>query len=299
MNQKPFTKKQLFEDLRKIGVEDGDLLHLKASLRAVGKIEGGANTLVEALLEAVGEKGTIVIDAFIDAFALPLSEEDAKKIADNKTPSYAGALANAVIKHSKSVRSKHPIQKFSAIGYKAKELCDAHTYETGGYDLVHQMAKLNAKNLTIGQNVVGVGTTHVAIELQELKRKEINKGRNYYDKNGEIKFAKMNWNGGCGRGFPKFIPLYEQKGGLIARGKIGNAESILTSMKKTLEIEIEKLREDNKFFFCDDPACYSCRMSWEHSEKKQVKFVYNWLKANSGGLSFGRFKNIYKALIKK
>jgi len=293
------TKEKLISDLQNIGIKKGELLHLKVSLRAIGKIDGGPNTLIEALLETVGEKGTIVIDAFINAYPLPLSKDDKNKIANNKTPSYAGALANAMINYPQAERSKHPIQKFAAIGFKAKELCDSHTDKSGGYDLVHQMAKLNAKNLTIGKNVVGVGTTHVAIEIMNLKRKEINKGVNYITEKGEVKLATINWNGGCGRGFPNFIPLYIEKNGLINKGKIGNAQSILTSMKKTLEIEIEKLKEDNKFFFCNDPACYSCRMSWEHSDKKKINFYFNWLKQNFKGLSYSRFKNIYKAIYKK
>ncbi len=161
------------------------------------------------------------------------------------------------------------------------------------------MAKLNAKNLTIGENVIGVGTTHVAIDVLELNRKQTNKGVNYINEKGDIKLATINWNGGCARGFPKFIPLYKEKNGLINEGKIGNAKSILTSMKNTLDIEIEVLKENPKFFLCDNPACYSCRVSWEHSEKKQIKFIFNWLKINFKGLSYSRFKNFYKVIYKK
>ena len=294
------SKQKLISDLKKIGIKNGELLHLKVSMRAIGKIEGGANSLIDALLQAVGEKGTIVIDAFINAYPLPFANDEAKKVVNDKTLSYAGALANAMIKHPQGKRSKHPIQKFSAIGFQAEELCNNHTDESGGYDLLHEMAKLDAKNLTIGKNVVGVGTTHVAIESMELnKRKLANNAVNYLNDKNEIKIAKIDWNGGCGRGFPKFIPLYRQQNGLINEGKIGNADSILTSMKNTLDIEIEKLKKDKKFFFCNDPACYSCRISWEHSDKKYIKFYFNWLKQNVKGLSFARFKNIYKNLFKK
>ncbi len=101
------TQNKLISDLKNIGIKKGDLLHLKVSMRAIGKIDGGANTLIEALLTAVGEQGTIVIDAFINSYALPLSDEDAKKTATDQSLSYAGALANSMIKHAKGKRSKH------------------------------------------------------------------------------------------------------------------------------------------------------------------------------------------------
>ncbi len=296
---KPFSKEKLVEDLKNIGVKKGDILHLKVSMRAIGKVEGGADTLLQALIEAVGEEGTLVSDAFINVFALPLSNEDSKKIADDKTPSYAGVFANKMIQHPKSFRSKHPIQKFSAIGAKAEEYCTKHNDKTGGYALLDFMMDDDAKNLTIGGAVAGVGTTHVAIERLGFVRQIINKGVNYKADNGEIKFAKVDWNGGCGDGFRNFIPLYYEKGGILNSGKIGNSETILTSMNKTIEIEMDKLKEDNSFFFCSNPACYSCRMSWNHSDKNKIKFVWAWLKKNYKGISFNRFKIIYKSILKK
>lgn len=294
-----FTKQDLKRDLNDIGVRKGDLLHIKVSMKALGTVEGGAGTLLDAILEILGEEGTLVSDAFIKAFPLPLNKEDGSFIPDDNTPSYAGAFANTMIKHPDSYRSKHPIQKFSAIGAKAKQLCDNHTDNSGGYDLLEEMANLNAINLTIGGKVVGVGTTHVAIDKLGFKRKEINKGVNYKTNNGDIKLCKIDWSGGCGRGFPNFYPLYREQGGIISEGKIGDADSVLTSMQRTLEIEINKLKEDPTFFFCDDPACYSCRISWEHSDKRFLKFYFNWLRKNFRGLSFKRLYNLYKSLYKQ
>ena len=233
------------------------------------------------------------------AYALPLSKEDAAKIVDKKTRSYAGAFANAMINHPKMHRSKHPIQKFAAIGAQAEMLCNNHTPQSGGYDLLDEMIRLDAVNLTVGKNVVGVGTTHVAIEKLNFKRKINNIGVNYKIETGEIKLAKFTWSGGCGNGFPKFYPLYREKGGMLKESKIGNAHSYFTSMKKTFEIEIEKLKKDNKFFLCKDHSCYSCRMRWDISEKKLLKFYFHWFKKNIKDLSFKRIKNIYKSSVKK
>ncbi|MCF8404797.1 MAG: AAC(3) family N-acetyltransferase [Bacteroidales bacterium] len=291
--EKVFSKEDIIKDLKAIGVKEGDLLHLKVSMKSVGPLENGVITLLDAILDSVGPEGTIVADAFIPFFQLPLSEEDTKKIPHDKTPSYAGAFANAMIKHPMMHRSKHPIQKFVAIGKQAEELCNNHTPTSGGYDLLDDMIKQKAVNLTIGAGVVGVGTTHVAIDHLGFKRREVNKGINYQSASGEIKLAEVNWNGGCGRGFPKFYPEYREKGGIIKEGKIGMAQSVFTSMAETYIIEINRLKNDPSFFFCDNPACYSCRMTWEHSERNYIKFGYHWLRERKGKMNLSHIKLLF------
>lgn len=267
------TEKRLVEDLKLAGVPEGCLLHLKVSLKAIGKVDGGAETVLNALLKAVGPLGTLVIDSFTSSYPLPLNDQHSKIISTKDSPSYAGALANVMIKHPDSVRSKHPIQRFTAIGPLAHELMDKHTPESGGYDVLDRMAEMDALNLSIGKNTVGVGTTHVAIEKMGFAKKRSAMGVHYLKEDGTTGLFEVNWNGGCGRGFPKFLPLYEQKG-FLKWIKVGEADAILTNMKGTLAVEIEKLSEDPSFYFCDDPTCKDCRLNWEHSSGSFLKVKY-------------------------
>lgn len=273
---KVWKKESLIEDLKNGGIPESCLLHLKVSMKAIGKVEGGAQTLLDALLDVVGTEGTLVIDSFISSYPLPLNEEDAKKISTESSSSYAGAMANVMIKHPLSVRSKHPIQKFTAIGKLAHELMDSHLPESGGYDVLDRMAQMGALNLSIGRNTVGVGTTHVAIEKSGLTKKESLRGVNYLTSKGETELFQVNWSGGCGRGFPKFIPLYEQAK-VLKWIKIGNADAALTDMAGTLAVEIKKLKEDPAFFFCDDPTCKDCQLNWSHSTGNYWKVKFHSL----------------------
>ena len=286
----------LVEQLRQVGVKQGDLLHLKVSMKAIGKINGGASTLLNALLEVVGSEGTLVADAFVDVYPLPLTEDQKSNVVDDNSPSYAGVFTNEMIKHPQMIRSKHPIQKFVAIGKLAEELCFNHTYESGGYYLLEKMSDKNAKNLTIGEKVAGVGTTHIAIEKAGFVRKQLNKGVLYRTDSNKVKLAVVNWNGGCAAGFPKFIPYYEKYGAIISKSKIGNAEALLTDMKITLEIEQEILKKDPHFFLCDDKACYSCRMTWDHSKKNKIKFYLAWIKKNYKSLGIKRITRLLKTI---
>ena len=174
-----------------------------------------------------------------------------------------------MIRHPHMERSSHPIQRFVAIGARAKELMAAHTPDKNGYWVMEELARLGAFNLNIGEKVVGVGTTHVAVEKTGLKKRIIPRGRNYLGHNGEVRLFNVNWNGGCAKGFVKFVPLYEQAA-LIRRGKVGNAATMLTKMEETLKLERQVLEKDPSFFFCDDPTCKDCRLRWAHS-------TGNWL----------------------
>ena len=162
---KPVTKDRLVADLKNLGVRPGDLLNVKVSLKSVGYVEGGPNTLIDALLEVVGPEGTLVSDSFVNVYPLPLSKKNAKKISDRWTPSYAGAVANAMIKYPNAFRSLHPVQKFVAIGAMAEELTQNHTPDSYAYDVLRVMCETGGRNLKLGtdEKVVGVGTTHVAI----------------------------------------------------------------------------------------------------------------------------------------
>lgn len=263
----PITKDRLVADLRNLGVRPGDLLNIKVSLKSVGYVGGGPKTLIDALMDVIGPEGTIVSDSFVRVYPLPLSKEDAKKISDRWTPTYAGAVASAMIKYPNAFRGLHPAQKFVAIGAMAEELTQNHTPDSYAYDVLRVMCEMGGRNLKLGtdEKVVGVGTTHVAIGALGFHQKRPRAGVNYRNEKGEIVTFERNWSGACAKGLINFIPLYREAGAVLSEGKVGCAESKITDMRKTLDVELEILSKDPTFFFCDDPACVACRLTWDFS----------------------------------
>ena len=262
------TRASLVRDLKRLGVRPGDLLAVKASLKSIGHVEGGADALREALLEALGPSGTVVALSFVNVYPLPLNGEDRRKVSSPSSPSYAGALANAFLRHPDVCRSTHPIQKFTAIGARARELMEAHTPESYAYDVLRVLAEEGGRALKIGsdEKTVGVGTTHVAIGILGLRQRRPRCGVSYQDRTGGIATFERDWAGACARGFINFMPHYRRAGAILGEGRIGQAASKITDMRRTLEVEVEMLRKDPSFFMCKDPACPDCRLSWEFSE---------------------------------
>jgi len=58
------TAQALADDLRRLGLPTGVTVLVHASLRALGPVAGGAETLLEALQMVIGESGTVMVPAF-------------------------------------------------------------------------------------------------------------------------------------------------------------------------------------------------------------------------------------------
>ena len=54
------TREQLTADLTSLGLKPGDVVMVHSSLSALGPVDGGADTVVDALLEAIGPTGTVI-----------------------------------------------------------------------------------------------------------------------------------------------------------------------------------------------------------------------------------------------
>lgn len=264
-----FTKEQLISQIRALGIGEGHLLHLKVSLKSLGPVEGGAQTLLDAFLEVVGPSGTLVVDAFSQSFKLPMSQAESNYISDSHSKAYTGYFNQIFIQHPSMVRSRHPVQRFAAIGAFAHELMDNHTPFSPAYDVLERLARKGARNVNVGENIIGVGTTHVAIEETMLRKHNPPMGVNYLDVDGEVKFFRVNWMGGCSRGCVKYVPEYERLG-LVTRGSVGYATAMVTDMHGTLAVDRQMIARDPSSFFCDDPTCKDCQLRWDHS-------TGNWL----------------------
>jgi aminoglycoside 3-N-acetyltransferase len=136
----------LRHDLTALGLREGMVLLVHCSLRRVGRVDGGAATLRDALLAALGETGTLVVPtqsrsksttsreflASVDG----LSPEQRARHVDAlpgfdpaRTPSEGmGALAEAVRTDPRAFRSGHPTTSFAAVGRHAAELTAQHPY---------------------------------------------------------------------------------------------------------------------------------------------------------------------------
>ena len=75
---KTISKKDIIDELKRIGVDPSMELEVHSSLKSFGFVDGGAETVIDALKCVVGENGSIFMPALRLSPDLPLLEEDIK-----------------------------------------------------------------------------------------------------------------------------------------------------------------------------------------------------------------------------
>lgn len=112
------TRADLGDALRALGVGPGMLLQVHSSLSRLGHVEGGAETVVDALLDAVAPDGTVMVPTFNHGRA---------EVYDPRcTPSVSGAVTEALWRRPGAQRSLHPTHPYAALGRDAAYLVAGH-----------------------------------------------------------------------------------------------------------------------------------------------------------------------------
>jgi aminoglycoside N3'-acetyltransferase len=70
------TQKDIEDGLHELGLRRGDVVEVHSSLSSFGWVEGGAATVVDALMAVVGAEGALVMSAYPVSEPLPLTEAE-------------------------------------------------------------------------------------------------------------------------------------------------------------------------------------------------------------------------------
>lgn len=70
------TASEFAHGLHQLGVISGMTLEVHCSLSQFGHLEGGADTIINTLIESVGTRGSLIMPSFRLSPALPLTDED-------------------------------------------------------------------------------------------------------------------------------------------------------------------------------------------------------------------------------
>ena len=116
-----------------LGVQQGDILMVHASVRSIGPVIGGVNEIIGALLDSVGPTGTLA--AYVD-FEPFFSDDDETGVPvfDKRIARAArdhGILHEAMRTWPGALRSDHPDAGVVAIGARAKWITADHPLQYG------------------------------------------------------------------------------------------------------------------------------------------------------------------------
>ena len=176
---KPITKNEIITALEKLGLTKGDNVMVHTSLSQLGYVCGGAQTVIEALIEVVGSDGTIMMPTQswknldpetgvhwdVDKEYWEILRENWPAYDAKITPTNTmGAVAEMFRSWPGTLRSNHPARSVAAWGKNAAYLTENHDLSDifGETSPLARLYKLNGKVLLIGVDYDKNTSIHLA-----------------------------------------------------------------------------------------------------------------------------------------
>lgn len=242
------TKAQILEQLEQFSKAQGKIVVVHTSLKAVGEIEGGGETLLNALVEYFTKDGGLL--------CIPTHTWTSDVYDTRKAESCLGVLPKLAAAHPEALRTLHPTHSMAVFGDRIKAQkfvenevcadtpanpkgCFGKLYENDGYVLL-----------------IGVGQTKNTFIhfVEELLRKpgrltDYKVEKTIIHKDGTEEKRYLYWFcetiGDVSKKFHKFEAPFRFFG-CIEDGVLGNAPVQLCRAKKMKEV-IELIYVNNKF----------------------------------------------------
>ena len=252
------TREHIIAGIRSLGVQGGDLMLVHSSLKSFGRVEGGAATVVRALIDSVAPGGTVMVPTF-NYGTLPYDPAT--------TQSLTGAISEAFWRTLGAVRSNHPTHSFAAIGPMAEEMLENHQHmdPLGHTSPLGKLSRGDGWVLLMGvdhrsnsmihtaeesMNVPYVGRTCTAAVLRGKEVTEVTVRRP-----------------GCSNGFNVVGDALRQMG-LIRETTVGQSTLMLMRAGDIVSVASGMLARDPAALLCHLPDCDRCAWARERINAK-------------------------------
>jgi len=246
------TETDIRTGLEELGLRSGDTVVVHSSLSSFGQVEGGAQIVVDALLDVLGDEGTLVFPTF--NYQPDVFDPD-------DTPSVTGAISETVRKRPDAVRSLHPTHSVAAIGRLAQVITEGHerTEPFGRGSALFKVLQAGGKILHLGTTHTTNSMIHVGEELANVPYLERTRLVGIRTAQGKV-VRKWIRRPGCSRGFDAIEETLQEKEA-IDETTIGNCHARLMSARSVIDAVLELLEFDQEALLCDEPDCEVCAES--------------------------------------
>lgn len=234
--------------LRALGIDAGAKLVFHSSLKSFGFVEGGAEAVIDALLDTVGPEGTVIVPTM--TFGAPFERAT--------SPSLCGAVTEAFRLRPGAIRSDHPTHSVAAIGADSARLLEGHadTLPNGPASPLGKLAREGGFVVLAGVGHESNTTIHVAQHLAGLP---IFKKYREVEVTGPdgVTQTKRVMIPGCSRGFGRLEPYIEARRAQ-KKALIGDAMVRVLRGSDVVSIGTDTLRRHPCALLCDSRDCGWC-----------------------------------------
>ena len=245
------TKEDIKKGLRELGLRHGDYVGVHSSLSAFGYVEGGADAVVDVLLETVGPEGAVVVPTYSS------NQEGVEKTPEDialgvtwkyrvlpyrpkEDSCWTGRIPDTFWRRKEAIRGPNPSHSLAAIGARADEFAQGwgRLLEVDGYILL-------------------LGVTLGCCSSMHLAERDVQLPQHILDRitpPAELaeKYGKEEIHFGFGP-YPDFERMEEpcREYGIMKTRKIGEATVKLLRLRELIDLYAEHLRKDPDRFYRD------------------------------------------------
>lgn len=242
--------KQLYD----LGVRPHGALLVHSSLSALGYVQGGAETVIQGLLHAVGPGGTLLLPAL--SYEYVTSRNPVFDV--RRTASCVGLIPEAFRTRPSTMRSIHPTHSVCAYGGYAQEMLADHVLDTtpvGPHSPFRKLRDLKGQILMLGCGLEPNTSMHGIEELAPppyLFRKEPITYLLIYPDGRPVSKAYIAHN------FRGWIQRYDRiadylDAPALRRGRVLEAEAHLIEAEALWTTALQVLQKDPFAFVDRDP----------------------------------------------
>ncbi|MCP4640556.1 MAG: AAC(3) family N-acetyltransferase [bacterium] len=124
MTEQSITRAEITEGFWGLGIRPSDTLLMHSALSSFGYVEGGADAVIDGILNALGDDGTLLVPTLTGSEEL--SPENPPNVDLRSEPCWVGRIPETLRQRPEAIRSTHPTHSCAAIGAMAEELTDGH-----------------------------------------------------------------------------------------------------------------------------------------------------------------------------
>ena len=269
--QHTIGKAEIVAALKAAGIAAGDLLLVHSSLSALGHVEGGAETVIDALLEVLGEDGTLLLPAFSHSHVYiggeGLSRRRFRPFNRAKADIWTGSIPRAFLARPGVLRSLHPTHSVAGCGPLAAACLRDHLETdspTGRTSPFGKLVDYGGKMLWLGADLASTTFFHYLEDVAELpylreaicmvenpdgsQRPVVVPGhlpghREFYHHPGEE---------------TKMYRRLLRDGLQIVTAPLGYTTIKAIDARRMNDLGLRALTDDPNLFLCDNPDCRFC-----------------------------------------
>lgn len=260
MERKLVIKEDIISALKKVGVCPGQTLMVHTSLSSLGYVCGGAQVMIEALMECVGADGTLMMPTQSWKNLDPKAgvhweepEEWWQAIRDN-WPAYnkeitptntMGAVAEMFRKWPGALRSDHPARSVAAFGKYAGYLTKDHDLEDifGDSSPIGRLYGLDGYVLLIGVGHDKNTSLHLADVRAEYPGKHLSTEHSAVMVDGKREWVAYQTLYVDGKDFEQIGAAFEAQGN-VTREPLGNGSICLMRQREMVDFAVAWIQEN-------------------------------------------------------